>query len=327
LRHRRISADHVPPYPAVVARFDPDVTHVVIGFFGFQYKGRPPAAAAESFAQLVSLMSAPDGPSHHEYARGLDDAGFVNMAITGYWRDRGTFETWLDAHGLEWTRGPLPAGIGRFTEVAMPPVNRIESIAEPGSRQGLAELSGALSGAVEEAGYWGAARDRLPFSQLDGMSAAGQRRVIVEDDVTRVIGHDNACLIVSGQDFSAMRGLARDDYLRRVEPCLASAMAFLDREGATIGCHANRYMSLLGPRGPTDKTFGMSWWRDLAALERWAESHYTHLAIYGAAMRLHGNFGGASGFRRWHEIFVASSAEQFHEYRRCHSRTGLLRDA
>ena len=35
---------------------------------------------------------------------------------------------------------------------------------------------------------------------------------------------------------------------------------------------------------PVDRTFGMSWWRSLDALERWSESHPTHVAIFGAAM-------------------------------------------
>jgi len=62
-------------------------------------------------------------------------------------------------------------------------------------------------------------------------------------------------------------------------------MDFLRDDGRAIGCFANRYAVVETADGrPTEKSYGMSWWRSLAALERWAESHPTHVAIFGAAM-------------------------------------------
>jgi aldoxime dehydratase len=84
-------------------------------------------------------------------------------------------------------------------------------------------------------------------------------------------------------------------------------------------------MSVLDEHGrATDKSFGMSWWTSLAALERWAESHPTHLAIFGAAMTYLSTLGPAAKLRLYHEVTVARADEQFYEYLNCHPGTGLL---
>ena len=75
-------------------------------------------------------------------------------------------------------------------------------------------------------------------------------------------------------------------YLQDVEPILRAGMDFLRDEGVAIGCFANRYMTIVDRDGkPTEKSYGMSWWKSLAALERWSESHPTHVRIFGAAMQ------------------------------------------
>ena len=68
----------------------------------------------------------------------------------------------------------------------------------------------------------------------------------------------------------------------------------------------------------------MSWWKSLAALERWSESHPTHVRIFGAAMKYLSSLGPAAKLRLYHEVTVARAADQFFEYRRCHDRTGML---
>ena len=70
----------------------------------------------------------------------------------------------------------------------------------------------------------------------------------------------------------------------------------------------------------------MSWWKSLAALERWAESHPTHVAIFGAAMKYLSTLGpGGASCKLYHEVTVARADEQFFEYLNCHDRTGMLR--
>ena len=69
----------------------------------------------------------------------------------------------------------------------------------------------------------------------------------------------------------------------------------------------------------------MSWWKSLGALERWAESHPTHVAIFGAAMKYLSTLGPAAKLKLYHEVTVARADEQFFEYLNCHDRTGMLR--
>jgi aldoxime dehydratase len=85
---------------------------------------------------------------------------------------------------------------------------------------------------------------------------------------------------------------------------------------------------VVAPDGtPTEKSYGMSWWKSLAALERWAESHPTHVRIFGAAMKYLSTLGPAAKLRLYHEVTVARADEQFFEYLNCHPQTGMLNAA
>src|SRR5882672_2462022 len=137
---------------------------------------------------------------------------------------------------------------------------------------------------VVSVAYWGGMRDRIPLSQTNEMAPGGNPELIRDGARLRIVAHDNLCLIRSGQDWSDTETSERKLYLEDVEPVLREGMDFLSDEGVSIGCYANRYMRVLGADGsPTEKSYGRSWWKSLAALERWAESHPTHVRIFGAA--------------------------------------------
>jgi len=104
---------------------------------------------------------------------------------------------------------------------------------------------------------------------------------------------------------------------------LRAGMDFLRDEGSAIGCYCNRYLTVLEGGEPVDRSFGMSWWRGLDALERWSESHPTHLAIFGAAMKYLTTMGPAARLRLYHEVSVAGPDEQYFEYVDCREGTGL----
>ena len=168
-------------------------------------------------------------------------------------------------------------------------------------------------------------RDRIANSQTSEMAPAGSPGVVRDGDRVRVKPHDNICLIRSGQDWSDTAAAERKMYLDDVEPVLREGMDFLRDQGRSIGCFANRYMKVLDRDGaPTEKSYGMSWWKSLAALERWAESHPTHVRIFGAAMKYLSSLGPAARLRLYHEVTVVRAADQFFEYRGCHERTGML---
>lgn len=306
---RRTPASYEPPFPSYVARFPVATKQVVMAYFGIQ--GTPGGAPWGD-----------DGPAQHDRARYVDEEGFDTTVFIGYWDDVAAFDRWYLATGSAWTDT-----VGHFVEVLRPSVDRYETLfSSTGRLEGVATLTDSLSGAIEEHAYWGGVRDRIPLSQCDTLESTGMPTVVRDGDRVRVVPHENICLIRSGQDWADTEGTEREMYQRDVEPVLRAGMDFLRDDGLSIGCFANRYMTVVDEDGhDTDKSFGMSWWRSLAELEAWAESHPTHVDIFGAALRYLSTMGPAASLRLYHEVTVAAADEQFFEYNGCHERTGLLR--
>jgi aldoxime dehydratase len=324
-RQRRVPDDYAPPYPSFVARHGPHVRQVVMAYFGIQQLGTAPAADG-ALAALRERMHSGDGPGHADIARWIDTSGYTSRILAAYWDDTARFDRWFAAHGTAWTRAPLD-GAGTFTEVLRPRVERYETLfSAPDRPEGVAVLARAMSGEVMEHAYWGGARDRIPASQTDAMQPSGAIRIDREGALVRVHGHDAMCLIRSGQDWSATEGEERAMYLGDVEPVLRDGMEFLRDQGLGLGCISNRYVVVEDAQGrPTDRSYGLSWWKSLAALEHWAESHPTHVAIFGAAMRYLSKLGPAAKLKLYHEVSVVDAHEQCFEYLNCHATTGLMR--
>ncbi|SNS56208.1 phenylacetaldoxime dehydratase family protein [Rhodococcoides kyotonense] len=308
---RRTPATYEPPFPSYVARFPVSTKRVVMAYFGIQ------GAAGDSPWGL-------DGPPRSDRARYVDEEGIDTTVFIGYWDDMAAFDRWYLATGHCWTDTD-----GRFVEIIRPTVDRYETLfSSTGRLEGVATLTDSLSGTIEEHAYWGGVRDRIPLSQTDPMTPVGMPEIAGDGNKVRIVPHENICLIRSGQDWADTEGSEREMYLRDVEPVLRAGMDFLRDDGLSIGCFANRYMTVVDENGnDLDKSFGMSWWRSLAELEAWAESHPTHVDIFGAALKYLSTMGPAASLRLYHEVTVATADEQFFEYSGCHERTGLLRTA
>jgi aldoxime dehydratase len=294
-----------------------------MAYFGIQYRGEASAVASSALADIAERFAAADGPAHWDRALYVDQAGFSNVVSVGYWTDVASFDAWFPAAREDWTGRSRE---GTFIEVLRPAVERYETLfSSLGRPEGVAVVGDGMSGEVQEHAYWGGMRDRIPLSQTDEMAPGGKPELVRDGARLIVKSHDNLCLIRSGQDWSDTEASERKLYLDDVEPVLREGMDFLRDEGLGIGCYANRYMRVLGTDGrPTEKSYGQSWWKSLAALERWAESHPTHVRIFGAAMKYLSTLGPSAKLRLYHEVTVAAAGEQFFEYRDCHLRTGLL---
>ena len=280
-RHRRVGDDYSPPYPSFVARHKPAITNVVMAYFGLQYRGDPPAAATRLLAAIAARFAGGNGPSHWDRASHVDQAGFSNVVSVAYWDHVAKFDAWFAPAREAWT-GQDSDGVGRYIEVLRPSVTRYETLfSSPDRAEGIAVLADGMSGEVQEHAYWGGMRDRIPLSQTSEMVANGKPSLVRDGARLRVIAHDNLCLIRSGQDWSDTEASERKMYLEDVEPVLREGMEFLRDQGTSIGCYANRYMQVLGKDGaPIEKSYGQSWWQGISALERWAESHPTHVRIF-----------------------------------------------
>jgi len=324
-RHKRVPDDYQPPYPSFVARYKPAVSRVVMAYFGVQYRAATPAEATDALNEIAALFAAEGGPAHWDRAHYADQSGSENLVTVAYWDDVARFDAWFAPAREVWT-GRQREGIGTFIEVLRPAVARHETLfSSLGRPEGVAVVAEGMSGEVQEHAYWGGMRDRIPLSQTDAMTPAGAPELIRDGARLRVVAHDNLCLIRSGQDWSDTEASERKLYLDDVEPVLREGMEFLRDDGVAIGCYANRYMRVLAADGSvSEKSYGQSWWKSLAALERWAESHPTHVRIFGAAMKYLSTLGPSAKLRLYHEVTVAAADEQFFEYLNCHPRTGML---
>jgi aldoxime dehydratase len=330
-RHKRVSESYRPPHPSFSARFDPKILQVAMAYFGIQYKEWT-SAVDTALAHLSASFDGPDGPGHWDRASYVDEMEFVNIVVVAYWDVPEQFERWLNAtENRRWweDEARLSDGIGYFREIYLPRSEDSETIFSHTDKEGLSVLARAMSGEVQEHGYWGSARDRIPLSQVDALEARGSAEVIVDTNSSgrriRIRPHQNLCIIRSGQDWGETDEAERRMYFEDVEPLLTAGMRFLRDEGRAIGCYSNRFVRMTDRTGqPIAKTYSVSLWRDLSDLERWAESHPTHLAIFVAAVRYFSELGLTAGLRLYHEVSVVRAEDQSFEYVNCHESTGML---
>jgi aldoxime dehydratase len=331
---RRVSDDYTPPFPMFVARGSTELQQVVMASFGVQYADtdrRPQALAA--LRHIVGTFDLADGPAHHDLTHHVDAEEHHNLMVLAYWADPAAYCRWLRSEEVAgWWASPdrLDEGLGYFREITAPRVEQLETLyAFTEDLPGVGRLMPTASGEIEEHGYWGSARDRFPISQTDWMEATGELTVVEGDPDSggRVVvrGHDNICVIRSGQDWRAAGPEERDLYLDEILPTLQDGMDFLRDQGQAHGCYVNRFVHSIDLDGnELDESYNLGHWRSLDLLERWAESHPTHLRIFVTFFRV---VEGLEKLRLYHEVSVSDGRDQTFEYINCHPSTGMLRDA
>lgn len=326
-RTKRVGEGYTPPYPLYSARFGEGVSSLVCAFFGVQSPQPLTGEAKEASAGMWELCSDTDGPMSRERAVHTDEQGFDNKVIIAYWADAEAFGRWFKKHRDALIGADMePASHGRWIEVFSPETRGFETLYSSNTfPEGAARVAaGGFSGEIQEHGYWGSMRDRIPAAQTEALDPLGSPSAATSAGIVRVQPHDNLAIIRSGQDWSLCGDAERASYLGDVEPQLRAGMDFLTLEGVSIGCYTNRYMTSSDGDGRLlDQTFGLSFWHSLADMERWAESHPSHVMIFAAAMTfLRAN--ADTRLRLSHEVAVVSSDQQYYEYNNCHSTTGML---
>jgi aldoxime dehydratase len=320
-----------PPVPAWSADFD-GTSSLTIAYCGVQSRSNNTAG---SEAACALIQSGPDAPTHVERGRFTDAAGFVNQVFVLYWREpiaygrfaeQSEFARWMADDAL------LTGDVGVWFEAFHIPTTRFETVFSSQSPAGAARLSEKpMMGPIAEHGYYGSMRDRIPVSDTDDLSSlldgVGSMRGPTETRGRRLTlaAPENLCLIRSAQDWSSCRGDERDSYLGEVHPVLMKGMKFLSENTIQTGCLACRFIDQLTDEGhPTDKSFAMAYFLDMAQLEAWSKSHPTHLAIFEKFISLAQRLGSDIAIRLWHEVAALDSAGARFEYINCHERTGLL---
>ncbi len=333
-RPKRVSDRYTPPHQSFVARFKPSVREVAMAFIGVQYSGEKPEATNEALAVIAESLSGKHAPGHWDRAEYVDEAGSTNVVTAAYWDSRAVFDAWL-AKGRfkDWWEDETRCadGIGYFREIFIPRAEEFETIFSHRQHEGVSHLAQGMSGEVFEHGYWGSSRDRIALSQVHDLEPSGFPMPAVAPGApagrVRINPQHNLCIIRSGQDWTETGQAERELYLNDVLPPLSEGMIFLRDDGDQIGCYSNRFMTLVdGSGAKIDKSYSLSMWRGLAELERWAESHPTHLAIFVAAIRHYSRLGEGAMLRVYHEVSIVRREDQILEYVNCHSRTGILKN-
>ncbi len=296
---------------------------------GVQWNSESEADLAYGYMRaLMATLDAESGVRVHDLAHYVDQQGYDTLILIAYWTDMSAFDAW-QGRGDVRDAAAKAGALGRFREILTPRPQRQETLfSGTAGLEGLGLAFGEPSAEVTEHGYWGSARDRLAIAQTDALDPAGVLDFTVHEDARRVTvkGHDNVAIIRSGQDWRATKGKERELYNDDIEPVLRSGMDYLCNDGAAIGCYQNRYMRLVDLPGDThEKSFGFSYWRSLADLEKWAEEHPSHLAIFGTFHRVVAELDFQLDLLLSHEIYVVRPDEQSYEYVNCHAKTGLLK--
>jgi aldoxime dehydratase len=330
---RRVAADYNPPFPMFVGRAAQDLTQVVMGYFGVQYRGdEHRAEALEALRHIVGDFGLEDGPGEYDTTYHEDSSGYGNLIAVGYWRDPATYERWLARPEVsDWWASDdrLAANVGFFREIVSPRADQFETLyAFTEKFPGVGGVMDGVSDEIEEHGYWGSMRDRIPRSQVDWLAPSGE--LAAQADPARggrvvVRSHDNVALIRSGQDWVDAGPEERELYRDEIEPVLRQGMDFLRDHGQDLGCYSNRYVQEVDLDGNlVERSYNIGHWRSLDLLERWAESHPTHLRIFVTFFRV---VAQLEKLRLYHEVSVFDGGEQYYEYINCHAATGMLRDA
>lgn len=329
-RPKNAAEDFRPPVPAWTAWGDPDITCVVMAYYGVQWSAGQDGAAEDMIAQIAGQFRSGHGPATVEQARYTDTAGFENLIQVAYWTDVGRYHRFADDPSVSawWNSADRETdGVGLFREIFLPQTSHVETlISSTDQLDGIAKVFGKRSEEdVQEHAYWGSMRDRLPASQTDDLLPLGDLEAAGQGRRVRVTGHDNIAVIRSGQDWSRTKGAERDLYLTKMNPILQAGMTFLSTCGVDIGCYSNRYLWQVDDAGaPLTRAFGLSYWRSLEHMEAWAEVHPTHVAIFDGFMNMVQELEGVFDLRLYHEVVVVKSGEQLLEYIGCHPATGML---
>lgn len=333
---RRVPDDYQPPFPMFVGRADQQIRQVTMGYLGVQSKGEENRATAlAALKTLVASFEHDDGPIHHDITYHQDNQGYDNYMVVGYWNDPSVFSSWLGSPEIDgwWSsEDRLAEPVGYFREIISPRVDQFETLyAFQEQLPGVGQLMNGISGDINEHGYWGSMRERFPLSQTSWMQPGGddELRVVLGDPAKggRVVvtGHDNIALIRSGQDWREAGDKERALYYDEIQPTLQQGMDFLRDNGAELGCYSNRLVQNIDADGNLlDETYNIGHWRSLEKLERWAESHPTHLRIFTTFFKV---VADLDKLRLYHEVSVSDSGDQIFEYINCHPATGMMRDA
>lgn len=321
----------VPPYPSWSAKWGPQTDSLVIAYFSAQSQN---ADTQEFHTWFQSIAASENGPKQLERSHFTDAHGYHNEMYTAYWTSPDAFDLWWASASVQdwWSSADREQGdVGYWKEKVTVPLQRFETLLSSVNSVGAAATSDEeLLDSIEEHGYWGGMRDRIPESDNNTFaSTAGDVLNYLkprEGDSKRVVIQppENLCIIRSGQNWTKCKSEERDFYLREVHSVLKLGMDYLRDNPLDSGCASCRLADELSDDGRAiEKTFGLAYFLSMADLETWSKTHPTHLEIFGKFHSMAQAFNFELDLELWHEVLVAPGQGCEFEYLNCHANTGL----
>lgn len=322
-----------PPALAWQADWNNSEDPLVVGYFGIQ------ASSPERLERWANqALVGEHAPEKIDQGMYTDKAKVKNYLYIAYWRNS-VYQQWLNRDDtVSWWASDdrLNEGIGYWREIIAMPFERFETLNSSTQPHGVSVVANELEGPIQEHGYAGGMRDRIPLSENNNLknsqviSEANQSLQVASQhfsDGKRVIvtPPENTCVIRSGQNWSDCIDEQASFYLDKVHPVLIKGMKFLQNNPIDTQCYSMRFVDTKTECwNNTSQSFGLGYAADIYAFENWAKTHPTHLAILDRFMNMVMTFGESLQLKLWHEVIVLPKDGCEFEYINCHAETGLL---
>ncbi len=325
--------DWVPPVPAFSARISEPVT---IAYYAIQV-GKNSADLDAFRAWTRALTEGAAAPEWRDCAEYTDENGLHTWMSIFYWRaEPDTYRDWTarpDYRAFWNDSARLEGDSGYFREVLHVPNERLETLySHTDMDTGVGGNTGEHEGPIQAHNYWGSMRDRLPLSGTDPLDppqlitvAGNPMRHQTRGARVSHAGVANLATIRSGHLYGDVTGRELEVFEGEIMPSLHEGMAYLHANPVETGCYVVRDMTETDGEGVARKRgFATAHFDSLTRLEDWAESHPTHLRIFGRFIELATELKGDIKLKLWHEVTVVPADMQEFEYLNCHPGTGML---
>ena len=237
-----------------------------MAYLGLQSPGRPAIAATFS----TRAFAAAGGPGHHDRAVHAGRAGPPRSCPIAYWDDPAAFDRWFAAHRESWLGDRARDGHGRWVEILRPTV-------EPSTRRCSPRSAGprgwpVLADGIQRRGAGArllgrhAGPDPALPDRPDGPAGRTGRRARRWPGPGAARPADLPDPLRPGLDRHRRRRAA-DVPRRRRAGAAGRAWTSCATRAARSAATATGTSPCLQDGRPVDRTFGLSWWRSLDALD------------------------------------------------------------
>lgn len=335
--------NHRLPVPRWRLVLPNSISHVFTAYIGVQTYDDAPAtsvARLQVITEVQEWLKGDDRPSAYECFDHIDGCDVQRTIIwVCYWVEEASYKRSLESLSLPVLYSNLTTpgrtSIGLWREAFATEATRLETnYSGLDYLPGLAKIPNTTTEEHEFATYWGAARDRIPDSAHDLFPPSSELCFV--DVAPQGLGQylvgtncGNVTHIRSGQFWENCGQEEADAYETKLEPTLHTGLTYLWENPKESGARGLRYLrnrdaSIESSPRPRKETCGAGFFTSLEALETWAKSHRSHLAIYRGALTHYKVFGDTRKMRTWHEVSVIRAGDARFEYVNCRPETGVI---